>query len=111
MKEPDALDDLLRQWKLPEPTAELDRRVIAAYRPVLGWRRFWTLRVSVPAPALVAVALVLVGLLIWLRPAATPAASVPPREKPGAVTQLDASGFQPLPNGEARVIPAMEIPK
>ena len=111
MKEPDSLDDLLREWKLPEPTAELDRRVIAGYRPGGGWRRFWTLRVSVPAPAMVAMALVIVALLIWLRPVAAPAALAPAREKPGAVTQLNASGFQPLPNGEARVIPAMEIPK
>jgi hypothetical protein len=27
------------------------------------------------------------------------------------VTRLNASGFRPLPNGEARVVPAMEVQK
>jgi hypothetical protein len=119
MKEPDSLDDLLHEWKLPEPTPGLDRRVISEYRSAVrpagifpqGWRQFWTMRVSVPAPALVVVAIAAVALFIWLRPAAAPAASTPARETPGAVTQLSANGFQPLPNGEARVIPAAEISK
>ena len=66
MREPDSLDALLREWKSPEPTAELDQRVTSAYRSAVRpprssapvWRQFWTMRVSVPAPALVVAALV-----------------------------------------------------
>ena len=116
MREPDSLDALLREWKSPEPTAELDQRVTSAYRSAVrpprfsprGWRQFWTMRVSVPAPALLAAALAIVALFFWLRPSAAPAASP---ETSGVVTRLNASGFQPLPNGEARVIPAMEVQK
>ncbi len=116
MREPDSLDALLREWKSPEPTAELDQRVASAYRSAVrpprfsprGWRQFWTMRVSVPAPALLAAALAIVALFFWLRPSAAPAASP---ETSGVVTRLNASGFQPLPNGEARVIPAMEVQK
>lgn len=119
MKEPDSLDSLLRQWKLPEPSAELDQRVVSAYRSVvrsarfspLAWRNFWTMRVSVPAPALVVAALMLFALFFWLRPSTVPAAQKASPETPGAVTQLDAKGFVPLPNGEARVMPAMEVRK
>ncbi len=112
MREPDSLDSLLREWKAPEPAAELEQDVMTAYRSAVRqprlssrfWQRFWTMRVSVPAPALVAAMLVIFVLFLWLRPSASPAL-------PGnsdMVTQLNASGFQPLPNGEARVIPAME---
>ena len=114
MKEPDSLDALLHEWKSPEPTAELDQRVMSAYRSAvrpprfspLVWRRFWTMRVSVPAPVLVAAALAIFALFFWLRPSAAPAASP---ETSGVVTRLNATGFQPLPNGEARVVPAVEI--
>jgi len=113
MKEPDPLDTLLRDWKSPAPPPELDQRVISAYRSerhsrAQGWRRLWTMRVSVPVPALVAAALALWVFLLWLRPPGVPAA---PPETPGAVTQLNARGFQPLPNGDARVVPAAEVQK
>jgi hypothetical protein len=113
MKEPQEFDALLREWKPPEPGAELDDRVLAAYRsgvrrPAPAWRRFWTMRVSVPAPALIAAALVLVAVLWWLRPHGS---QVVPEQAPGMVTRLDASGFQPLPNGAARVVPATEVRK
>jgi len=113
MKEPDSLDALLREeWKSPEPTAELDIRVTSVYRAAVRrpvrWKRFWTMRVSLPAPALLIAAVAIVALVVWLRPAAAPRTPV---ESPGVLTQLNASGFQPLPNGEARVIPAVEIKK
>jgi hypothetical protein len=52
--------------------------------------------------------LIVFGLFIWLRPSAAPPASHGPSD---VVTRLNASGFQPLPNGEARLIPAVEIQK
>ena len=116
MREPDSLDALLREWKSPEPTAELDQRVRSAYRSAVRpprfssrvWRQFWAMRVSVPAPALLAAALAIFALFFWLKPVAAPAESP---ETSGVVTRLNAHGFQPLPNGEARVVPAMEVQK
>ena len=116
MREPDSLDALLQEWKSPEPAAELDQRVVGAYRSAVRpprcslriWRQFWTMRVSVPAPAFVAAALAIFTLFLWLRPSATPAASPKTSD---VVTRLNASGLQPLPNGKAQVIPAMEIQK
>jgi hypothetical protein len=116
MKESDSLDALLREWKSPEPTAELDQRVTTTYRSAVRasrlstpvWRRFWKLRVSIPAPVLVAAAVAVFTLFFWLRPSADRASS--PKAS-GVVTRLNASGFQPLPDGEARVVPAMEIQK
>jgi hypothetical protein len=112
MKEPEPLDTLLREWKAPEPAPELDRRVTSAFRsearPPDRWRRFWRLRISVPVPVLLAAALAVFALFFWLRPAAAPAASP---ETSGVVTRLNASGFQPLPNGEARVVPVAEVPR
>ena len=113
MKEPESLDTLLREWKAPEPAAELDRRVLSAYRSAarpawrgLRWRSLWTLRISVPVPVLLAAAVVVFALFFWLRPTPAPAASP---ETSGVVTRLNASGFQPLPNGEARVMPVAEV--
>jgi hypothetical protein len=116
MRESDALDNVLREWKSPEPTAELDQRVTSAYRSAVPppqffsrvWRQFWTIRVSVPAPALVAAALAILTLFIWSRPSAAPATSAKTSD---VVTRLNASGFQPLANGQARVIAAVEIQK
>lgn len=116
MKEPDPLDALLQEWKSPEPAADLDQRVIAGYRSAVRqpqssppiWSRFWTLRISVPAPAFVMAALVIVALFLWLRPSVAPAA---PAQASGVVTRLNIDGFQPLPNGEARIVPAAEVRK
>ena len=116
MKEPDPPDALLREWKSPEPSANLDQRVITGYRSALpqpqssprGWRRFWTMRISVPVPAFVVAALAIVALFLWLRPSTAPA---PPPQASGAVTRLNIDGFQPLPNGEARIVPASEVRK
>jgi hypothetical protein len=116
VREPDSLDVLLRGWKSPEPTAELDQRVISSYRSAVRpprfsppvWRQFWAMRVSVPAPALVAAALALFALFFWLRPSAAPAASP---QTSGVVTRLNVNGFQPLPDGKARIVPALEVQK
>jgi hypothetical protein len=112
MTEPDPLDSLLHEWQAPEPSAGLDWEVLSAYRSAVPlttplFQRFWTGRISVPAPALLAAAIVILGLFIWLRPHAQPSSPDPS----GVTTQLNATGFQPLPNGDARVIPAMEVQK
>jgi hypothetical protein len=112
MREPDPLHALLREWKSPEPSRELDQRVVAAYRdavprpPVL--RRFWQARVSVPAPVLALGILLAVAALLWFRGSFTPK---PLTVSPNVVAQLNATGFQPLPNGQARVLSVTELKK
>lgn len=106
MTEPDPLRDVLREWVPIDPPPELDRRVLLAYRqartPV--WQRVWRTRVSIPVPVLVVAAMIVAALLFLLRPGPSQAA---PASANGAnvVTELDRAGFQPLPNGEVRVVP------
>jgi hypothetical protein len=101
MNENDPLGAVLREWTAPEPSAGLDERVRAGFRAVRApspWARFLSARISVPVPVLAAVLLVVA--VVWLvefRPA-PPA----PRQR-GLVTRLEATGFQPLPNGVALV--------
>ncbi len=107
MNELDPLRPLLREWQAPEPGAAMDARIAAAWhaaRPRSRWRRLWTARISIPVPVLTALLLVIVALLIALRP--TPRA-VPP--EPGYVTRLGAAGFEPLPEGAARVVRTTEV--
>ncbi len=112
MTEPDPLGALLREWKAPEPSAELDTRVVKAFLATLPatdfrpspWRRFWNFRVSVPAPILLA-AMALLVLFFWFRPASAPS---PEPGATGVVTRLDATGFEPLPNGETHIVPVKE---
>jgi hypothetical protein len=117
MSERDPMQDLLREWKSPEPGSDFDDLVASAYRaefpigrrgrPVL--RRFWRARISVPLPVLLA-ATAAVALFLWLRPAPAPVAPPHPAEPPsGVLTQLNVRGFQPLPNGAARVVPVQMI--
>jgi hypothetical protein len=103
MSENDPLKAVLREWQAPEPSAALDQRIRAGFlamRSASRWARFWSARVSVPVPVLAAV--LLLAAVAWLvesRPAVQP---VPPSQ-PGVVTRLEATGFQPEPNGAARV--------
>jgi hypothetical protein len=114
MTEPDPFDSLLREWKAPEPSPQLDTRVADAYRasfpdtkrsPTL-WR-FWKARVSIPVPVLLAATIVIV-LLAWYRSSSSSSPSTGPLEAAGVVTRVSATGFEPLLNGEARIIPAKE---
>ena len=101
MSENDPLRVVLRGWAAPEPSAALDERVRAGFRAARApsaWMRFWRARVSVPVPALAAVLLlVAVVWLVEIRPAP------PALRQPGLVTRLEATGFQPLPDGVALV--------
>jgi len=102
MSEFDPLRTVLREWKAPEPSAALDERVRAGFRILRApspWARFWSARVSVPVPALAAVGLLAaVAWLVEFRP--TPPAAT---RQPAVVTRLEATGFQPLPDGVALV--------
>ena len=101
MNEFDPLRAVLREWQAPDPPEAMDARVRAGFRAFAApspWKRFWTARVSVPVPVLAAVVLLLaVAWAVEFRPA--------PRAEhaPGVVTMLEATGFQPLPDGIARV--------
>lgn len=114
MSERDPMRDLLREWTPPEPSAEFDERVAQAYRAAIPradrrpvWRRFWGARISVPAPVLLAAMAVVVALFLWFRPTAMQAPA-PAMDVPGVLTQLNVTGFQPLPNGAARVVDIKE---
>jgi hypothetical protein len=96
----DELSEVLGEWKGIEPSLEFDARVIGAYRRgrLSAWQRFWRGRVSVPVPVVALAAIAVVLLVVWLRPERAP------REAGGIVTQIDSDGFQPMPNGAARLI-------
>jgi hypothetical protein len=108
MTERDPLNTLLREWKAPESSPELDHRVVAAYRSAFppAWRGFWKAKISIPVPILLAVMLVF-ALLLWFR--STPPGNPPPGNAGDVITHLNATGFEPLPNGEARIVPVKEI--
>jgi hypothetical protein len=109
MNERDDLSEALAEWKAIEPSLDFDARAIAAYRRGQAnvwqrfWRGFWQGRVSVPVPLVALAAIVVLALAVWFRPNASP-----PR---GIVTQIDTDGFQPMPNGAARLIRVTEVPR
>jgi hypothetical protein len=107
MNERDPLDDLLREWKSPEPGAELDRRVVSAYRSATKlsiWRRFWSTRISMPAPVLVSAALVLFMLVIWVRSASNTRVQVPAPPATQARPPVSLADFQPVEQLRPRVV-------
>jgi hypothetical protein len=111
MMENDPLHNVLREWKAPEPGPALDSRMLAAYRGQYRqspWRLFWTTRVSLPAPAVLAALLLLFVLMLQFRSGPAPVA---PHTDRGYVTRLEATGFQPLPNGAARVVSVEGVPQ
>ena len=118
MKEHDPLHALLREWEAPEPSPEFDSRMVSVYRDAVFardatglssiWAGFWKARISVPAPVLAVAVLVAVAVFLLIRGPRAPK-TVPPTAN--LVTHLNATGFQPLPNGEARVISVKELRK
>lgn len=71
MMENDPLKQVLQEWRAPEPGASLNQRVRAAYRESYRpspWKQFWMTRISVPAPALAVVAILIVALVLQFVP-------------------------------------------
>jgi len=104
----DKLRAVLREWEAPEPHPAMDARVRAAWRGLRqpAWKRIWRARVSIPVPILAA--LLLVAALLLMKFGVARPTAVAPSQTGGYVTQLNATGFQPVPNGEARVITVKE---
>jgi hypothetical protein len=109
MTEPDPLRPVLREWEAPEPSAAMDARMLAAFRGVRQptvWQRLWNWRVSMPVPVLAALVILVAAFLIEFRSAPEPA---PVAGSRGYTTRLDDTGFQPLPDGAASVVPVKGI--
>jgi hypothetical protein len=106
--EDDKLRAVLREWEAPAPSPAMDARVRAAWRGAHrpAWKSIWTARVSIPVPVLAA--LLLVAAFLLMKFSVARPTEVAPSHTGGFVTQGDASGFQPVPNGEARVITVKE---
>jgi len=107
MNEHDPLDALLREWKSPEPADGLDRRITSAYRSAMRpsvWRRFWKMRVSIPAPVLVPAALAILALFLWLRPHAGVSIQVPQPTAVQPATRVTLADFQPVQQLEPHVV-------
>jgi hypothetical protein len=111
MREDDPLDRVLREWQAPEPppaaVSRMDARVLAAFRqtarPAL-WRRFLQARISVPVPVLAMLLVIVAALVIQFQWGRTP-----PPQIEGYVTRIEATGFQPLRDGAARVVRRAEV--
>jgi hypothetical protein len=94
----ESLNGLLQRWKTPAPPASLDGRVLASFRRQArrsaSWR--WLFWLPVAAAFLVAA--------IWIPRLQHPSRNLELHsvwDAAGAsyVTQVDASGFQPAPEG------------
>lgn len=101
------LQELLREWKAPDPNAALDERVRARFRQLNPsfWRRIWTMRISIPVPAMAAI-LLLAAAVLWLGPRPSPPHAAAPVRDYG--NKVQSAGFEPLPDGAARVIEMKE---
>ena len=62
------LQSLIRQWTAPDPATDLDARMMARFRARRRpfWKRRWELRVSIPAPALAGLLMLLLAYASWL---------------------------------------------
>jgi hypothetical protein len=108
MMDDEQLRSVLREWNAPEPDAAMDQRIHSAWRESHPgtWKRIWSARISVPVPILAA--LLLIAMVLWFKLGPSRSATVAPAETGGYVTQLNATGFQPAPNGEARIVTVKE---
>jgi hypothetical protein len=112
MIEHDPFNKLLQEWQAPDLPPYLEERIAGVCRTEVPstdrrppyYRRWWTARVRIPVP-LMGLAILLVAMLFWFRSKSAP--SLPP-DPAGVVTRVNATEFEPLPNGEARLVPVKE---
>lgn len=87
------LDELLREWKVPDAPAELRERVLSI--PARGWRYWLRGSIRVPVPvglALVILLAVMAGLLLRR-----------PVEAPASGQAFNLADFQPVDSVNVRV--------
>ena len=121
--EPDPeLQRLLARWSAPVVPANMDDRVLAAFRRQTGgaagfWSRLFSTSIRVPIPvALGVMLLLLVTAALAMRPApAPPTAGAPDaaptvqtarRAEPPVVTPTSLAGFRPVTEVTATVVTA-----
>src|SRR5512134_1903936 len=118
------LDGLLRRWGAPVVPVGMDERMLAAYRRQVRaaepwWFRLFTATVRVPLPVAVGLLMLfVVTAALALRPVGTPPTagtsgpSAPVQAvrvvDPPVVTRTDLSGFQPVSEVTATVVPEKE---
>ena len=93
------LRKLLREWRVEDAPASLDRRVLGVREP---WWRFLiagSLRVPVP------VAVLCVAALLAMGAALAPKRKAPP---PPAASAISLADFQPVQGAQARIIRSRE---
>jgi hypothetical protein len=106
MNKEDNINSILREWKAPEPSRELDGRVLQAFhaaRSIPVWNRVSPQSLRVQVLLIAATLLVTVALVALFRYGKESAGI------PGIVTQINGSGFQALPNGAATITKSKEI--
>lgn len=114
------LAPLLHEWSVPALPDSLDERVLRSFRerrPRFSlWRRFLTGSVRVPLP--VALALLLLGLAVWMArvPAPPQDASESPEPARNALAigrelpSASLAGFRPVQEINVTVLPQTEAP-
>jgi hypothetical protein len=114
-----ALNRLLQEWRAPEASGDLDRRIMEDYRKATRnrsiWRRFFFTSVRVPLPvAVAALALLFIAAAVAIRrqPDLTtvPPATIGPggfqasHSEPPLVIHTSLEGFQPVSDANVTVM-------
>jgi hypothetical protein len=114
-----ALKRVLQEWRAPEVSGDLDRRIMEDYRKTTGarslWRRFLFTSVRVPLPvAVAALALLFIAAAVAIRrqpdlttvPPATmgPGGLQASHSEPPLVIHTSLEGFQPVPDVNVTVM-------
>jgi hypothetical protein len=98
----------LSQWRVPEPSAALDERVLAAYRRRQArfhfWSRFPTIAVPLPVASAIALAFLLMAFSIARRPDSPHAQS---SNGAPVITSMSLAGFRPMDEINVSVISAI----
>ncbi len=107
MNERDSLKSLLHEWKAPELPDAPDTQVYAAYRsrcPGLVRHLWWTRTIRALSLAVVLALPLVVSWRIstWVGPQQLAVPAHPAAV--GFATRIEMSGYQPLPDGQIRLI-------